>query len=226
MPVRSGEPTRDTYRHGNLRQALIEAGTELARTGGPAAIALRETTRRAGVAPNAAYRHFPSRDALVQAISLRAMAELAHAMEEDIAALAPTDDSVQAARDRFRAVGTGYLRFARTEPGLFRTAFYVPDDMTRAQDDLSAGPSGLTPFQLLGEALDGLVDCALMAPERRPGAEFLVWSCVHGLAVLLIDGPLRGLPDELADPAVHDLITLIDKGLRPDPSPANAPTPA
>ncbi|MFI7108288.1 TetR/AcrR family transcriptional regulator [Nonomuraea sp. NPDC050227] len=215
MPERPGKPTRDTYRHGNLHQALVEVGTELARAGGPDAITLREVTRQAGVAPNAAYRHFPNRDALVQAVSLRAMAELAHAMEEDLAALDPTGDPARTALARFRAVGTGYLRFARTEPGLFRVTFYVPDDMTRAQVPASAGPGGLTPFQLLGAALDDLVSCGLMSPERRPGAEFLVWSCVHGLAVLLIDGPLRGLPDELADPAVHDLIDLVEKGLRP-----------
>ncbi|MEV3984507.1 TetR/AcrR family transcriptional regulator [Nonomuraea sp. NPDC049758] len=194
----------------------MEVGTELARAGGPDAVTLREVTRQAGVAPNAAYRHFPNRDALVQAVSLRAMAELAHAMEADLAALDPTGDPARTALARFRAVGTGYLRFARTEPGLFRVTFYVPDDMTRAQVPASAGQGGLTPFQLLGAALDDLVSCGLMSPQRRPGAEFLVWSCVHGLAVLLIDGPLRGLPDELADPAVHDLIDLIEKGLRPD----------
>ncbi|WP_067474394.1 TetR/AcrR family transcriptional regulator [Actinomadura hibisca] len=215
MPERSGKPARDTYRHGNLHQALLDAGTELARAGGPDMIALREATRRAGVSPNAAYRHFPSRDALVQAVSLQAMAELAHAMEEDLAALPPSDDPAQTALARFRAVGTGYLRFARTEPGLFRAAFYVPDDMAQAQATASAGQGGMTPFQLLGAALDDLVACDLMSPERRPGAEFLVWSCVHGLAVLLIDGPLRGLPDELTDPAVHDLIDLIERGLRP-----------
>ena len=54
-------PTRSTYRHGDLRRALLEAGIELARQGGPEAVVLREATRRAGVVPNAAYRHFASR---------------------------------------------------------------------------------------------------------------------------------------------------------------------
>ncbi len=55
---------RDTYRHGDLSRALVEAGVELARAGGPAAVALRAATRRAGVSPNAAYRHFADRRAL------------------------------------------------------------------------------------------------------------------------------------------------------------------
>ena len=51
-------PQRSTYRHGDLRRALLDAGIELARSGGPDAVVLREATRRAGVVPNAAYRHF------------------------------------------------------------------------------------------------------------------------------------------------------------------------
>ncbi|MEK2477996.1 WHG domain-containing protein [Streptomyces noursei] len=47
----------------------------------------------------------------------------------------PTEDPVAAARARFGAVGTGYVHFAQQEPGLFRTAFHVPGDMTRAADD-------------------------------------------------------------------------------------------
>ncbi|MFZ1500903.1 MAG: helix-turn-helix domain-containing protein, partial [Giesbergeria sp.] len=56
---------RSTYRHGDLRRALLEAGIALARDGGPTAVVLREATRRAGVAPNAAYRHFASREDLL-----------------------------------------------------------------------------------------------------------------------------------------------------------------
>ncbi|WP_433253751.1 TetR/AcrR family transcriptional regulator [Streptosporangium sp. CA-135522] len=213
MSERAAPPQRRTYRHGNLRQALLEAGFALARTGGPEAVILREATRRAGVAPNAAYRHFADRDALIHAVSLAAMAELAHTMETEQADLPRLDDPVQAACARFRAVGTGYLRFARTEPGLFRTAFFVPADMSQAQAAPSAGTSGLTPFQLLGAALDDLVTVGRMSAEHRPGAEFIVWAGVHGLAALLIDGPLRGLQDAQADEATHLLIDMIERGL-------------
>ena len=72
---------RGTYRHGDLRRALLEAGVALAREGGPEAIVLREATRRAGVVPNAAYRHFASRDDLLQAVRSAALAELARAIE-------------------------------------------------------------------------------------------------------------------------------------------------
>lgn len=204
---------RSTYRHGNLRNALLDAALELAREGGPDAVSLREVTRRAGVSPNAAYRHFADRAALVHGVAQAAMARLALAMEEEIDRLDPGDDPAAHARARFRAVGTGYLRFAVTEPGLFRTAFRVPADMDYATDTTAAGAGGLTPFELLGAALDGLVESGRLPAERRPGAEFLAWSAVHGLAVLMIDGPLRGLTGAQAHDAGQDLIGMIERGL-------------
>src|SRR5207245_8612215 len=80
-------PVRSTYRHGDLRRALLEAGIQLARRGGPDAVVLREATRRAGVVPNAAYRHFASRQDLLRAVRAAALASLAQASEAELAAL-------------------------------------------------------------------------------------------------------------------------------------------
>ena len=208
-----GPPKRDTYRHGDLRRALLEAGTELARGGGPDAVVLREATRRAGVAPSAAYRHFADRRALLDAVCSAAQAALAIAMEEELDGLPNGGDPAEAARARLRAVGAGYLRFAQAEPGLFRTAFSASDNLRSAASPARAGEGGLTPFQLLAAALDGLVEAGVLPGERRPGAEFLAWSAVHGLAMLLIDGPLRGLDRAHAQDAERRLVDMVERGL-------------
>ena len=208
----AGPAKRDTYRHGDLRRALIEAGTELARGGGPDAVVLREATRRAGVAPSAAYRHFDDRRALLDAVCSAAQAALAVAIEAELATVRSGGDA-EAARARLRAVGAGYLRFARAEPGLFRTAFSASDNLRSAASPARAGEGGLTPFQLLSAALDGLVEAGVLPRERRPGAEFLAWSAVHGLAMLLIDGPLRGLDGAQAQDIGHRLVEMVEKGL-------------
>src|SRR5229473_5557820 len=139
-------PERSTYRHGDLRRALLEAGVDLARDGGPDAVVLREATRRAGVAPNAAYRHFASRQALLQAVRAAALARLAVAIEAELAGLGRRRRPAAFARASLRAVGTGYLRFALEETGLFRTAFAVPDEMPDDSDRAMTGSSGLNPF--------------------------------------------------------------------------------
>lgn len=203
---------RATYRHGDLYQALLEAGIAMAREGGPDAVVLREATRRAGVSPNAAYRHFADREALVSAVSDAASSASAAAIESEWDA-APVGSPAETARAHLRAVGTGYLRFARDEPGLFRAAYTVPSNLEQAFSPLKAGPSGRTPFQLLGIALDEMVAAGLMPAERRPGAELIAWSAVHGLAMLVLEGPLRDLDEATLQHAGRALIDMVDRGL-------------
>ncbi len=205
--------TRSTYRHGDLRQALLDAGVQLARSGGPAAGGLREATRQAGVVPNAAYRHYASRHELLQAVRSAALASLAVAIEAELAAVRPSRSPAVRARAGLRAVGTGYLRFAQAEPGLFRTAFSVPDELKDAADPTKAGDSGLNPFQLLGAALDRFVEAGLLPREQRPGAEYLAWSAVHGLAMLVIDGPLRAMTRAQARLLGQRLLDMVEQGL-------------
>jgi AcrR family transcriptional regulator len=213
MPAEIAPPPRATYRHGDLRRALIDAGVELARGGGPDAVVLREATRRAGVVPNAAYRHFASRRELLGAVRSAALSALAVAMETELATLHGPEDAADFARANLRAIGTGYLRFALAEPGLFRTAFAVPRDARSAADPDKAGNSGLDPFELLGAALDRMVAAGALPEARRPGAEYLAWSAVHGLAMLVIDGPLRDLAPMQASAIGQRLIDMVEKGL-------------
>jgi AcrR family transcriptional regulator len=199
---------RRPYHHGDLGRALLDAGIALARAGGPEAVVLREATRRAGVVPNAAYRHFASRHALLQAVRSASLAALAVAMEKELARVRDND-----ARASLRAIGTAYLRFARTEPGLFRTAFAVPGDPETAASPAMAGRSGLNPFQLLGVALDRMAAAGVLPAERRPGAEYLAWSAVHGLAMLVLEGPLRRLTREQARKIEARLLDMVEDGL-------------
>ncbi|MCU1537884.1 MAG: transcriptional regulator, TetR family [Humibacillus sp.] len=206
--------SRATYHHGDLRRALLDAGTDLAREGGPAKVVLREATRRAGVSANAAYRHFVDRDALldeVVSIAQSLAADVIAAMMDAVPAGMPPADL---SRARFRAVGIGYLRFAVQEPGLFRTAFAVPIDLSRSASADAAGAAGRTPFQLLTDALDAMAAAGALPPEERPGAEILAWSAVHGLAMLALEGPLRDLPAEAVETLAPRLVRMVDLGLR------------
>jgi AcrR family transcriptional regulator len=205
--------SRNHYHHGGLREALIDAAVEMAREGGPDAVVLREATRRSSVSPNAAYRHFADRQALLDAVSAAAQGMAADRMEEEIASVTVTGDAQADARQYLRAAGAGYLAFAREEPGLFRAAFTVPHDLTEATTPDKAGALGRTPFQILAEALDRLVEAGVLPAERRENAELHAWSSVHGLGMLVIDGPLRGLTDAMVQTASERLLDMVDRGL-------------
>ncbi len=206
-------PERDTYRHGDLRRALVDAAVALAREGGPDAVVLREATRRAGVVPNAAYRHFGSREQLMLAVRAETLALLALAMEKELAALGPEKATAAYARASVRAVGMGNIKFALDEPGLYRTGFTIGELGAGDGDPAKAGASGMNPFQLLAAAMDRLVKAGVLAPERRVGAEYVGWSAVHGLAMLAIAGPLRRLPRANIEALGQLVVDMVEKGI-------------
>lgn len=212
--VKNTQPTkRSTYRHGYLYRVLLESAVQLASKGGADAVILREVTRQAGVAPNAPYRHFADHNALLQAVSLAAQSALALAIENEIAAISDIENSVEKARAHLRAVGVGYLRFAQTEPGLFGMAFSVPNDLSNVTNPASAGKGGLTPFQLLGAALDMLVEAGTLPVDRRMFAEIFAWSAVHGFALLVLQDPLRSLDKTQTELIGQHLIDMVERGL-------------
>jgi AcrR family transcriptional regulator len=187
------------YHHGDLRAALIEAGLELTRAGGPEALTIREATRRVGVSPTAAYRHFADREALLTAVATAIQHRMAARMRGSVRG---RGSAQQRARHRLRAVGLGYIRFALDEPGWFAVAFTGADQ----PDETAMAP----PYLALVEALDAMAEAGLLSPQRRDGAEWPCWAAVHGFAELALHGALRGSSraavESLAARTVDDII--------------------
>jgi AcrR family transcriptional regulator len=205
-------PQRDTFRHGDLRNALLVAGLEMARAGGPEAVILREATRQAGVSPNAAYRHFAGQAALLDAVRSACISKLAAAIETELGKVLPGRDAKLFARRSLRAVGMGYIGFAMREPGMFRTAFSVPP-LVHQHDPAKTASMGLNPFQLLSLTLDRMLETGLLKKQSRKDAEYLAWSSVHGLALLALDGPLHVMPRRQVLSLGERLVAMVERGL-------------
>ena len=210
-PVNADPQRRKPYHHGALHSALIEASIALARDGGPDRVVLREAARLAGVSHSAAYRHFADREALLAEVSAHARSELAAAMRLRVSR---AKDSLE----QLQAVGTAYVDFALTQPGLFRTAFIShpaatrPDDHDRPAPETRSLADSAEPFEILGQVLDQAQDAGLLDPHRRPGAEIAAWSAVHGLASLLLDGPLPTTDADI-EFSLRQVLDLIARGL-------------
>jgi AcrR family transcriptional regulator len=194
-----------SYHHGNLRESLIETGIELARTQGPDGVVLREVARRTGVSHNAAYRHFADREALLKAVAAAIQDRVAARMRG-----APRRHGSPAlqARDRLRAVGLGYIKFALDEPGWFTVAFFGAG--LPAVADEQFGASRAPPYRALVEALDDMVDTGMLTTRQRKNAEWPCWSTAHGFAELCLHGPLRNASrrevESLARRAIDDIV--------------------
>ena len=111
----AGAPAPKPYHHGDLRRVLIDAALQLVGEGGPDAVSVREAARRAGVSPGAPFRHFPSRDALMQAVAEEAQRRFRAEIEAALLSEAPAGDPLA----RFRSLGLAYVRWAIRNPTHF-----------------------------------------------------------------------------------------------------------
>lgn len=170
----------DRYHHGNLHTALLEAGLNAARTGGPAALQLRDLAAASGVSPSAVYRHFPDMAHLSAEVSRAARESLARAMLAAAATVPEEsgDIGIGAVR-RLHAIGRAYIEFAAREHQLFDTAFMTAGAAPSCADDPSA-------WDVLIGALDELVATGELHPSRRHDAPLIAWSAVHGLSGVIV----------------------------------------
>ena len=174
----------DSYHHGDLRQALLDAGAEALDEGGLGALTLRGLARRAGVSAAAPYNHFDGKTGLIAALA-------EHALDTLDADLATAIDAEADPARRLRALGVAYVAFALDHPERFRLAFRpewgrVFDGMA---EDGGVPPTEQAAFrQLFRVATE-------VEPDPARQIEFMVaaWGFVHGMASLLVDGPLGGM---------------------------------
>ncbi len=172
MPDQTAKDT--PYHHGNLRQALIEAGLEILEQEGSRALSLRKAARKAGVSHTAPYRHFANKEALIAAIAEEGYRELEARMRQALAA-APPDDY----RSRLTALGWAYIQFALEHPHHLRVMF--GDFPETCQPD--AGDS----FTLLVQTIAAGQAAQAIVPGDPLQFALSLWATVHGLATLLAE---------------------------------------
>ena len=163
-----------TYHHGDLRAAVIAAGMKRLAEGDANELGLRALARDVGVSATALYRHFPDKEAVLDALADEGLRRLGALQAQ--AWLKAGGGSAG-----FKATGVAYVRFAHDEPALFRLSF-TRQMPTRYEGTDKDG--GEVAYNLLragvGEALPGVDD-----PDN---AALHAWALVHGLAMLVLDG--------------------------------------
>jgi AcrR family transcriptional regulator len=177
---------KDKHHHGDLREALIAAGIELMEQGGAEALSLRKCAAKAGVSHAAPAHHFNGIVSLKAAIVARSYKIFTETMQA-------RRQGAETPRARLVAICEGYLDFARQHKALFQFMFQ-PFTADRAQ----INPPVLEELDVhSGAAFQELADaCAPFEPVagQAGGTEVLIWSLVHGYAMLFASAPEGGTP--------------------------------
>ena len=173
---------KEGYHHGDLRQALVKAARASLQEGGTGTLSLREVARRAGVSHASAYYHFKDKTALLAAVAVSAFGDLAAATEDAY------NREGMSALERLEALAQAYVCFAVAHPQEFRLMFLpeLRSDTVRTEVE-QAGRVGYMRTVALIEVLQAKGCVAQGNPEE---AAISAWASMHGLATLMIDGPL------------------------------------
>ena len=110
--ARKSQPKRDTFRHGNLPEALVDAALARLEAAGVESISLRDLARDANVNHRAVYRHFPDKLSLLALVAETGWKRLGQRLKKSTAGKAPGEPALIAG-------GVGFYLFARDFPNLF-----------------------------------------------------------------------------------------------------------
>lgn len=168
------------YHHGDLRAAAIAVGMTRIEDMAHPDLGLRALARELGVSATALYRHFPNKDALLDALALEAANRLGVNQAE--AALA-----AGGGREGFVEVGIIYVKWAVENPALVRLIYNRVGKVDLQTDDPSEMGEA---FLQLRKGITALMPDD-MSSERRAVAALHAWSLVHGLAMLILDGQVE-----------------------------------
>ena len=211
-PRRAARKPRRRYHHGNLRRGLLDEALATIRTEGVDGVTLREIGARLGVSRTALYRHFADKRALLAAVATEGFRML---REQLVAAWEEGGRS----RAAFESMGVAYVRFAVANPSHYRVMFGGFVDPNAREPELAAEAAGA--FQALVDALAALQRDALVRTDETVKMARFVWAVVHGVAMLGIDGQLRGPGgvEELMRYAIERVRTGIESSAETDDRP-------
>lgn len=177
-PIQATDVRKPRYHHGDLRDALISASRQLLNEQGADSFSLADACRVAGVSTAAPYKHFRDKNEVLKELIIIGMDELRVSGQNALQSFGPTTLAGMV------AMGQNYVAFARREPGLFRLMFGRNPVL---KSDPTVDACCKTCF---GGVIQSVAEfCAANRIDKdAPTIAVELWTFVHGVASLAIDG--------------------------------------
>ena len=163
-----------------LKDKVIQAAVDYIAESGPDGLSFRQIAADAGVSHQAPYHHFGDRDAIFTEIGIIGFRMFA----AELAAPARRGEDPDVAIRMLER----YVNFALTHSGYYRVMFR--SDLCKIGESPELQRFADASFDALIDAVQSIVGARSSVDEIRIVATTM-WSAAHGLATLLIDGPLE-----------------------------------
>jgi len=193
-------PKRDTFRHGNLPEALVCAAMRRLEADGVEAISLRELARDTGVNRRAVYRHFPEKLSLLARVAERGWQQLGRRLKKSMIGQPAGEPALVAA-------GIGFLQFARECPNLFHLMGGARINTEGEFPDLEAAVIDALKVFAIGFSGTG------MAPEIVVERTAVFVASLQGVITQILHRRLHVSPAN-AKAFMTDVCRMLIKGLR------------
>ncbi len=174
-----------SYHHGDLRRALIQAGTQMIEDRGLAGLSLREVARAAGVSHTAPYRHFKDKADLLASIAQVGFEQLT--AKADQAAKRHIDNPTE----QFVAASVQYILFGVNHPRMAHLLFGGVINMRTAPRSLKQ--ASWAAFELVQTIINNGKTAGVFRNRDTMELAVTTWSGIHGLAQLISGGYLTRL---------------------------------
>ena len=171
-----------------LREKVIKAAVKYVADNGPDGLSFRQIAADAGVSHQAPYHHFGDRSAIFGEIALEGFRKFAVVMGAPARADEDTENCVRLCER--------YVDFAIANKGHFRVMFRA--DLCQMHESPETQKAADDAFATLLEAVSEMVGGSASIDEIRVQATAM-WSLAHGLATLIIDGPLENEIGKVSD---------------------------
>jgi AcrR family transcriptional regulator len=189
--------TERPYHHGNLRTALLAEAERTVRERGVQDLSLRELAREVGVSHGAPRRHFPDRQALLDALAEAGFERLGTELSGAF------DDAGEDFPARLQATAAAYVRFATHDAALLELMFAGK----HSEQSGALHEAAARAFSVILELIEqGQAEGAL-EPGEPDRVGLVLFATIQGIAALVTGGMVQaGQLDELvADATAHFL---------------------
>lgn len=187
--------SKSSYHHGDLRNELILSGLRVLSREGVGGLSLRKVAKEAGVSHAAPYRHFADKDALLGAIAVEGFRALAASLR------GVYEENEGDAEEMMVGAGVAYVKLAVARPETLHLMFggTLPmEKVKEAYESRECEDEDDEPYAAYGALLRVVshgVSMGKYVSVEEDALALLVWSCVHGLAMLLSGNQLKDGPE-------------------------------
>lgn len=170
------------YHHGDLKNALIQAGIEILSRDGVAGLSLRKVALRAKVSHSAPYAHFSDKQSLIAAISTEGFNQLYAELSAAIGERASSPE-----KKLFAAI-KAYVTFALTRTDTFKIMF--SGVIEKEKEYPAFVEVSQRTFRLVVDVVRECQRSGLLPAGQTELVAVSIWGQIHGIVSLALEGQI------------------------------------